>query len=65
MEAVISGHGGVVFSKMGDGMAAAFASPQEATAAVVDAQLHLAQETSPTETGPLRVRMGLHTGEGC
>jgi len=64
VEDAITGHGGVVFSKMGDGMAAAFASPHEAVAAVVAAQLNLAEEAWPEETGPLRVRMGVHTGEG-
>jgi len=64
LEAAITGHGGVVFSKMGDGMAAAFSSPDDAIAATLDAQLKLTEETWPTETGPLRVRMGLHTGQG-
>jgi len=64
VEDAITDHGGVVFSKMGDGMAAAFASPNEAIAAVVTAQLNLAEATWPEATGPLLVRMGAHTGEG-
>jgi predicted ATPase/class 3 adenylate cyclase len=64
VEDAITGHGGVVFSRMGDGMAAAFASPHEAIAAILAAQLNLAEETWPEDTGPLRVRMAVHTGEG-
>jgi len=64
VEEAITSHGGLVFSKMGDGMAAAFASPQDAIAAVLVAQLKLTEGTWPAETGPLRVRMGIHTGEG-
>jgi class 3 adenylate cyclase len=64
LDEAIASHGGVVFSRMGDGMAAAFSSPDDAIAATLDAQLKLTEETWPTETGPLRVRMGLHTGQG-
>lgn len=59
----IEAHGGVVFSEMGDGMAAAFASPSDAIAAVVEAQLGLGSFDWGV-TGPLRARMGLHAGEG-
>jgi class 3 adenylate cyclase len=54
---------GVVFSEMGDGMAAAFASAGDAVAAGLDAQLGLGA-CEWGETGPLRARMGLHAGEG-
>jgi class 3 adenylate cyclase len=54
---------GVVFSEMGDGMAAAFASTSEAVGAVVDAQLGLGS-LEWGATGPLRARMGLHAAEG-
>ena len=54
----------MVFSEMGDGMAAAFASPTDGIDAAVTAQLGLgASEWG--ETGPLRVRMGLHAGTGA
>ena len=56
MRTAISGHGGQVFSTAGDSFAAAFASPHEAVAAAVAAQLALG------EVG-LRVRMAVHTGE--
>lgn len=53
----------MVFSEMGAGMAAAFASAGDAVAAVLDAQLGL-EECEWGETGPLRARMGLHAGDG-
>jgi len=59
----VEGHDGVVFSTMGDGMAAAFGSAPDAVKAVIDAQRRLGSEVWG-ETGPLRVRMGLHTDEG-
>ena len=59
---VIGDHGGVVLSTMGDGLAAAFQTASAAVTCAVAAQRLLDQE--PWETaGPLRVRMGLHTGE--
>jgi len=63
MRNAIESHRGVVFSEMGDGMAAAFAAPGDALAAALDGQLGLASHTWG-ETGPLRARMGLHTGQG-
>src|SRR5689334_19732775 len=48
---------------MGDGMAAAFASPVGAVAAAVDVQLALREEAWG-EVGALRARMALHVGEG-
>jgi predicted ATPase len=59
---VIAEHDGKVFSAMGDGMAAAFGSASEAVRAALEAQQSLAAEPWPTGS-PLRVRMGLHTGE--
>ena len=64
VEEAITSHGGVVFSRMGDGMAAAFASARECLEASLEAQRGLAQESWPDEIGELRVRMGAHTGEG-
>jgi predicted ATPase/class 3 adenylate cyclase len=59
---VIVDHGGVVFSTMGDGLAAAFQTASSAVSCATQAQELLAAE--PWETArPLRVRMGLHTGE--
>src|SRR5262245_31369850 len=58
----IGAHGGTVVKTTGDGVHAAFASAHAAVAAAADAQraLHAEPWANPT---PLRVRMGLHTGE--
>jgi predicted ATPase/class 3 adenylate cyclase len=56
-------HGGVVFSTMGDGMAVAFSSAAAAVRAALEAQRALMAAPWPTETGVLKVRMGLHTDE--
>jgi predicted ATPase len=58
----IEGHSGHVFSTGGDGFAAAFARAGDALAAAGDAQAGLGAETWPGGA-PIRVRMGLHTGE--
>ena len=63
LDGAIAGRGGVVFSRMGDGVAAAFGAAPQAVAAAVDAQLALASEPWGA-TGPLRARMGVHTGAG-
>jgi len=59
----IEGHGGHVVKTTGDGFHAAFATAPAAAAAALAAQRTLAAEPWPA-TGPLRVRMGLHTGTG-
>jgi predicted ATPase/class 3 adenylate cyclase len=59
---VVADHDGRVFAAMGDGMAAAFGSAAAAVNAALAAQRSLAAELWPTAI-PLRVRMGLHTGE--
>jgi predicted ATPase len=62
LRSVIEARGGYVFSTAGDGLAAAFARVGDAVAAALEAQAALAIETWPTPS-PLRVRMGLNTGE--
>jgi len=64
LEAAIDGHGGVIVSRMGDGMAAAFASAREAVAAAVAIQQGLVEETWPELLGRVSARVGVHTGEG-
>ena len=64
LESAISEYGGVVYSNMGDGMAAVFASSRAALAAAVAAQRGLAEETWPELIGSVTARMGVHTGEG-
>jgi predicted ATPase/class 3 adenylate cyclase len=59
---VVAGHGGVVFSTMGDGLAAAFQTASAAVACAVETQGVLHRESWGT-LRPLRVRMGMHTGE--
>jgi predicted ATPase/class 3 adenylate cyclase len=58
----ISNHGGTIFRTVGDGICAVFANASNAVAAALDAQLAL-QAASWGETGPLKVRMALLTGE--
>ena len=58
----VEAHGGIVVKSTGDGVYAAFASAPAAVSAAVDAQLALASTAWP-ETGELRVRIGLHSGE--
>ena len=60
----VESHGGVVFSTMGDGMAAVFASAREAVRAVLAAQAGLGAQDWGEVTGPLAARMGLLTDEG-
>ena len=60
--AAIAAHDGHVVKTTGDGFHAAFRTAQDAIGAALDAQAALASEPWRA-TGPLSVRMGLHTGE--
>src|SRR5580765_6094027 len=62
VRATVATHGGVIVQTRGDGFCAAFASPGEATRAALEAQLGLCREPWG-EAGPIKTRMGLHTGE--
>jgi predicted ATPase/class 3 adenylate cyclase/DNA-binding XRE family transcriptional regulator len=64
IEEVLSRHGGRQVKERGEGdsIFAVFTSPSSALAAVCALQQALLAEPWPAET-PLRVRMGLHTGE--
>jgi class 3 adenylate cyclase len=55
-------HGGVEVENLGDGLLTVFQSAVAAVAAAADAQQALAAEPWPARA-PVRVRMGLHTGE--
>ncbi|MEX1170802.1 MAG: adenylate/guanylate cyclase domain-containing protein, partial [Chloroflexota bacterium] len=55
-------HGGAEQSTEGDSFFVVFGSAREAVAAAIEAQRALAAEPWP-EDAPIRVRMGLHTGE--
>jgi predicted ATPase/DNA-binding SARP family transcriptional activator len=57
----VSDHGGSEVDTRGDGLFLAFSDAAEAVAACVDAQRALVAYPWPA-AGPLRVRMGVHTG---
>jgi len=59
----IEGAGGMVVKTEGDAFFAAFESPVDAASAAVAAQRAVAAESWP-DGGQLRIRMGLHIGEG-
>jgi predicted ATPase/class 3 adenylate cyclase len=58
---VIEPHGGYVFKTVGDAFCAAFAAATHALEAALETQRALLEEEWEV-TGPLRVRMALHTG---
>jgi predicted ATPase/class 3 adenylate cyclase len=58
----VEAHRGYVVKSTGDGFHAVFGSPADGVAAALAAQQALSAEMWPDEIGPLRVRMGLHTG---
>jgi predicted ATPase/class 3 adenylate cyclase len=58
----IAAHGGVVVKGTGDGVHAAFATAHDAVLSAVAGQRALASEPWE-EAAPLRVRMGVHSGE--
>ena len=62
LRSAIDSNGGHVFSTGGDGIGAAFARAGDAVVAAVHAQQAFGAEPWP-DGAPLRVRMGLHTGE--
>ncbi|HSL32023.1 MAG TPA: adenylate/guanylate cyclase domain-containing protein, partial [Candidatus Limnocylindrales bacterium] len=63
IRAAIASVGGHEDSTEGDGFLAVFERAPSAVAAAVDAQRRLAAEPWPDDA-PVRVRMGVHTGEG-
>ena len=62
LRGAIETSGGQVVKTTGDGMVAVFGSATAAATAALAAQRDLTREPWP-ETGPLRVRMGLHSGQ--
>jgi class 3 adenylate cyclase len=58
----ITSHNGYIFKTVGDAFCAAFARASDGLNAAAAAQQGLAQ-AEWDETGPLRARMALHTGE--
>ncbi len=61
MRTAIAQHDGYVFKTIGDAFCAAFARPEDAVAAILDAQRALAAEDFSAIDG-LRVRAAVHTG---
>jgi predicted ATPase/class 3 adenylate cyclase len=59
----ITAHKGQVVKTTGDGFHAVFEAASDGVAAALAGQQALIGEAWPAETGQLRVRMGLHTGE--
>jgi predicted ATPase/class 3 adenylate cyclase len=62
LQTAVTAAGGKVVKTTGDGLMAVFGSAAEAVRACLAAQRGLVEESWP-ETGVLRVRMGLHSGE--
>ena len=60
---IIDMHGGHVIKTTGDGLHAVFGRAIEGVMATLACQQALAGEAWTGLPGPLRVRMGLHTGE--
>ena len=63
LRGAVEAQGGTQFGSEGDAVFASFPSAPRAVKAAVDAQRALAAEQWPDEVA-IRVRMGLHTGEG-
>jgi len=63
LRSAIESRHGVVVKTEGDAFFAAFAAPLDAVTAAVEGQRILATESWP-DGAPIRVRMGLHLGEG-
>jgi predicted ATPase len=64
LRAAVNGHNGCVFATGGDGLAAAFARAGDAVLAAAAAQEAFRLEPWPI-AAPVRVRMGIHTGEAA
>src|SRR5271156_6991176 len=62
LRSVFGQHGGKVFKTVGDAFCVAFKLASDGARAAVAAQREL-YRAAWEETGPLRVRMALHTGE--
>jgi class 3 adenylate cyclase len=62
LRSIVGQHRGYVFSTGGDAFCVAFGRAGDAVAAAASAQRELDMEAWPAPT-PVRVRMGLHTGE--
>ena len=62
LRSAVTQHRGTVVKMTGDGVHAVFSSASDALAAAAEAQRSISAE-SWDATGPLRIRVGVHTGE--
>jgi class 3 adenylate cyclase/tetratricopeptide (TPR) repeat protein len=62
VRACCNAHGGREVSTMGDAFFLAFDNPAEAVRCAASIQLRLAQNPIETPAGPLRLRIGIHSG---
>jgi predicted ATPase/class 3 adenylate cyclase len=63
IRSALAAHGGTELTMTGDGFFAAFGSPRTCVAAVLTMQQALQSHAWPGGGEPLRVRMGVHSGE--
>jgi class 3 adenylate cyclase len=61
--AAVKNHNGRVVKTTGDSLHAVFESAVDGASAAVSMQQAMLAEDWPVETGPLRIRIGLHSGE--
>jgi class 3 adenylate cyclase len=62
-QAAVKNHNGRIVKTTGDGLHAAFDTAGDGVLAAVSMQQAMLAEDWPTETGPLKIRIGLHAGE--
>ncbi len=63
MESIVSGHRGTIFKTVGDACCCIFADAGDAVRGAVAMQIALAAERWPDDTGELRIRVAIHTGD--
>jgi len=62
-QAAVETHNGRIVKTTGDGLHAVFESAADGVLAAVSMQQAMGDEVWPAETGPLEIRIGLHSGE--
>jgi class 3 adenylate cyclase len=62
LQAAVNNGNGKIIKTTGNGLHAVFSNPSDGVEAVLDAQIRL-RKAAWDETGPLRPRMALHSGE--
>ncbi len=64
LESAITDNNGTLVKAMGDGFMAAFDDPANTVSAAIAAQVGLESQTWGATIGPIRARIGIHTGPG-